>query len=347
MNVLLPIRLDRAQSPIATLLREIAMRNAGVNFTSFSGPLTAEDERLAERLWGLPQVRRGGPPQMLLSRFDVVHTASATPRNRQAVQLAKLRSGGRTRHVHTANCEPHEGDPHLESYEAVVRRCDYLVAVSETVAAAVEDRWGRRADRVVPNGFDETYYDLPAPGRPRERTILFASAIIPRKHPELVLRLAELMPDASFVMVGSEPPEDREFSGPLRAEAERRPNIDFRGRVPRGELRDLMQTAAVLVFPSDYEGLPLTVVEAMGCGMPVVAQDASVLPEIIEDGVTGWLLPREPEDGWVARVREILAWDPARQREFAERARASVCARFPWDAIASAYGDIYREIARS
>ena len=350
LSVLLPISLDRVSSPISTLLRKIAEGSPAIDFYSFSSPVTAEDRRCAERLWSLPHVHSIGYPELLKRRFDVVHHASATPKNLLAARIAKLRSLGKVRHVFTANCEPYATDRYLESYKRSVARADHLVAVSKAVKEGVIEWFGRTAEAVIPNGFDEEFYfpvgaDADPPeGVPREPFVLWAAQILDRKHPEVFLEIARRLPSVKFLMVGNNPYPDTELSKQTLATLSTLPNVDYLGIVPREHLRNLLQHAGILLFPSDYEGLPLTVVEALGCGCPVIAQNKSSLPEVIRDGENGWLIDNSEIGEWVGKVSEVLAWDGGKREEWRREARQSVLEAFSWSVIARQQGEFYHSL---
>ncbi len=99
-------------------------------------------------------------------------------------------------------------------------------------------------------------------------------------------------------------------------------SVTFLGRADAGQVRRLMQAAAALVVPSLYEGMPLVVLEAMEAGLPVVASRVSGIPEVVEDGATGWLVPPEDPERLAAALDAVLA-DPsgARRRGAAGHAR--------------------------
>lgn len=91
--------------------------------------------------------------------------------------------------------------------------------------------------------------------------------------------------------------------------------------------------ASALVFPSELEGLALTVNEAMACGLPVLAQPRSSLPEQVQDGVTGWLLPvdaGEEMTAWAERLEAIFALDTPPNGRSSRSGRE----RWPLNAIA-------------
>lgn len=349
MKVLYPIHIDRWTNPIASLLREIAVRNPTMEFHSFSNPLTKEDRVLGEHFWSLPHVRRIRRTDLLRFRFDIVHVASATTANLVATVATRLRSGFKCLHVFTANIQPHTEDPYLRHYLLHLRLAHRVVAVSKAVAIDLE-RLGRRPDAVIPNGFDPTFFD---PSAASTQTLeqyevtppyaLFAAVLTRRKRPDVFIELARKLPALNFVMVGGYY---------RRAEADQYlqqiaglKNLRYLGKVSRSELRDLMAFATALVFPSEIEGLPLTVVEAFGMGLPVLAQPKSSLPEVVEHGVNGWLLPADQLELWVGYLGELAAWSREKREAFRRAARRWAITRYSWDAVAKAYREFYRSMA--
>jgi glycosyltransferase involved in cell wall biosynthesis len=89
-------------------------------------------------------------------------------------------------------------------------------------------------------------------------------------------------------------------------------------------LRDLYRRANVLALPSAYEGLPMVLLEAMSCGIPVVGSDIPAIAEVVEPGRTGLLVPV----GDPARLAEALTEAVAREDELGVTARASILAKY-------------------
>jgi glycosyltransferase involved in cell wall biosynthesis len=118
------------------------------------------------------------------------------------------------------------------------------------------------------------------------------------------------------------------------------PGVEVRGHVPRDELVRLYQTAAVLVFPSLYEGFGLPPLEAMACGCPVAAARAGALPETCGDAAR-YFDPTNPEE-IAGAVLEVLE-DPG---TLAKRGLARAGA-FSWDECARRHDDVYDELAQS
>jgi glycosyltransferase involved in cell wall biosynthesis len=115
------------------------------------------------------------------------------------------------------------------------------------------------------------------------------------------------------------------------------------GRVDDARLVELFQAARVFVYPSLYEGFGLPALEAMACGVPVVASDAASLPEVVGDaGVT--VDPRNPEALAVA-LQELLA-DPEKAAELGRRGRARA-ARFSWERAAAEMAGVFEAALRA
>lgn len=347
MRVLLPINIDRWMNPIATLLREIALPNRDIQFYAFSKPVSAEDRQQARQFWAQPHIHRATPLD-LLRPFDVVHHASATPANFTAARLVQARGGQQCRHCYTANVQPHHADSYYPWYARSVLQADLVVAVSGVVAADLRDTFGRAADAIIPNGVDTAVFD-PAAARPLDPAlgvappyVLYVSVLRQRKRPDLFIRLAQLLPDVRFVMVGGF--YDAAEGTRYVAQAQAQPNVMYLGQQPRLIVRDLLCHASALVFPSELEGLALTVNEAIACGLPVLAQPRSSLPEQVQDGITGWLLPVGAGDdmgAWAERVQRILHWRSDERQAFARRARAVAIERYSWASIAAQYRRLY------
>jgi glycosyltransferase involved in cell wall biosynthesis len=116
-------------------------------------------------------------------------------------------------------------------------------------------------------------------------------------------------------------------------------SVQFLGRRSPAEVRDLMGRAAALVVPSIYEGMPLVILEAMEAGLPVIASSVSGIPEVVEDGVSGWLVPAEDPTALAAAIR-ALGDDPEEARRRGEAGRGMVKERFTAAAAAETWNEI-------
>jgi glycosyltransferase involved in cell wall biosynthesis len=208
---------------------------------------------------------------------------------------------------------------HPRVVRAILRRARTVVCVSDALADAAR-RCGARDVRVIRNGVAAP----PAGGREaRPAEVLFAGRLSPEKGIE---ELVAATRGLNLVVAGD---------GPLRGLV---PNA--LGFVPHDELARLYARAAVVVVPSHREGLPLSVLEAMAHGRPVVASAVGGIPELVVDGVTGFLV----QPGDVAALRaalERLLADPVLRRRMGRAGRRRVTELCSRDGAADATLRVY------
>jgi len=289
------------------------------------------------------------------SSFDVCHfTNSAAPWQLDCPYVLTIHDAGLWLHPE------HHPARRLLALRPVVpraaRRADAVITVSHAVKEELVEVLGLAEDkvRVVHPGVSPRFHRVPLPeelARTRqscrlpERFVLCVGALEPRKN------LLGLL--AAHATVTSEPAlrdVGLVFVGPLgwknapfeRAIAGRGPGAPVRvlGPVDGATLVALYHLAAVLAFPSFYEGFGLPVVEAMACGTPVVTSNRGALAEVAGDAAE--LVDPTRVDGIAAGLRRVLE-DP-RHRE-ALRQRGTRRARaFTWERAAEQTRAIYAEI---
>ena len=119
--------------------------------------------------------------------------------------------------------------------------------------------------------------------------------------------------------------------------------VTFLGWVPNAALPPYYRAAAVSVIPSLEEGFGIPAAEAMGCGVPVVATDAGGLPEVVEHGVTGLVVPRGDSVALAAAIGSLLE-DAELRRRMGEAGRERALRLFDWDRTAEQLEELYRRI---
>lgn len=154
-----------------------------------------------------------------------------------------------------------------------------------------------------------------------------------------LLDVASRVPEASFAIAGD---------GPDRAALEMRARelgiadrVTFLGR--RSDVPELLAATDVFMLPSLYEGLPLTVLEAMAAGRPVIATAAGGTGEVVIDGETGLLVPPADPAALAAALRRLLA-DPAEAVRLAATARDRVQRDYGIDVMVRRIESIYDEV---
>lgn len=194
---------------------------------------------------------------------------------------------------------------------------------------------------LLPNGVDMDEI-RGAPEADEAVDVLFVGRLIEEKNPALVVeavdRLRQRRPDVRAVVVGD---------GPERSRLERLvtnrnlgENVDLRDPLPEYEdVLGLMKAAETFVLPSRREGFGITVLEALGCGTPVVTIDhpQNAASELVDHGETGAVCSMTPES--VAEGVELA------RREGSQGACVSAAEQYEWDRLAERAESIYREVA--
>jgi glycosyltransferase involved in cell wall biosynthesis len=165
--------------------------------------------------------------------------------------------------------------------------------------------------------------------------LAFLGRISPEKAPDAAIRIAAKA-GMNLKIAAKVDKVDREYFAariePLLAQ----PHVEYIGEIGEDQKSEFLGNAAALLFPIDWlEPFGLTMIEAMACGTPVIARRRSSVPEVVEDGVTGFIF--ETEDEAVAAVRRLRTLDRARVRHTFEQ-------RFTARRMAEDYINVYRRL---
>jgi glycosyltransferase involved in cell wall biosynthesis len=229
------------------------------------------------------------------------------------------------------------------------RAVQRYIAVSHGAAAAFAEGWAvsQAKIRVIPNAVPVDGFDAGRDpglraaltgGRSRPIALTLARLDPQKGLPYLVQAAAEL-PSVQFVLAG-EGSERSALEADIRA-------LGLQDRVrllgQRDDAAALLDACDVFVLPSLFEGLPVSVLEAMAAGKPVVATAVVGTTEAVVDGVTGLLVaPRDPTA--LARAISRLLGDPPLSRRLGAAGRARVEQHFSADVLARRVSELYDEI---
>ena len=306
----------------------------------------------------------------LLPRVDVVHVHGFSKKNVLLAALARLFAKPAILHLHTARHDEPQ-TIHAQGRLAwwAFTSADRYLAVSRNLA----ERYlaaGLPAERLreIPNGVDVTRFS-PATdierrelrhrlGLPADRPlILFVGVMSPDKQPHVLLDAwgrfeSDQQLGSMLMFVGATDPRLFELEGRLAEQLqERLAQIAGGDRVrfasPSREIENYYRAADLLVMPSLREGLPVVVLEAMACGLPVIA---SRLPgstdTVITDGVDGRLVQPGDIAGFADAIGELLC-DRARAEQLGVAARRTVEERYRIELVAEQWLSSYDELLRS
>ncbi len=254
--------------------------------------------------------------------------------------------------THHHHLDPSPLNPLIE--KRVIEASDCVVTDSQFAKRQLAEELGVRTDhvKVVYCGVGPKY----APG-PRDealahrwnlagkRVLLCLGPLVPRKNPVfLVEAFAEIRRaaggDVVLVWVGA---------GPMRRELEALAErlgvagaVVFTGYLPEADKVPMLNLADVFVFASLLEGFPLAPQEAMSCGKPVVAFRVASLPEMVEEGVSGFLVDANAKAAFAERVLTLLR-DADLRRAFGAAAAERVDRHFRWSGTVRQVDEIYRD----
>jgi glycosyltransferase involved in cell wall biosynthesis len=224
--------------------------------------------------------------------------------------------------------------------------CRLIMVVSEAERrAGLEAGVGTPSQyRVVLNGVELERFS--AVRRPVANRIIAVGRLARQKRPDVLVRmvgyLRERNPQVELHLVGDGP--DRAQVEALIAELRLRDHVKLLGT--RADVPALLSRAACFVLASDYEGCPLSILEAMAAGVAVVSTRVGGVPEIVEDGRTGRLVePGDPEA--LARVLGDVLEDPGTLRRLGEEGRRVAAARFSRERMAAEVQQLYDETAEA
>lgn len=226
---------------------------------------------------------------------------------------------------------------------------DRYVAVSYDLARRLRESLGlpARKIRVVHNGIRLAPFDRPttpglrvAPaGADEQPVVLTLARLNEQKGHRYLLEAAAQVPEARFVLAGD---------GPARAELEARARslglagrVDFLGH--RTDVPELLAGCDLFVLPSLFEGHPLSILEAMAAGRPVVATAVGGTAEAVRHGETGLLVPPADPAALAAAIRTILADRPLADR-LAVAGRARVRRELAAETMVHRVTEIYDEV---
>jgi len=293
------------------------------------------------------------PPDVVHAHFWMsgrAAVAAAGPLGVPVVQTFHALGTVKRRHQGAADTSPPQ---RLAEERAVARRADLVLATCrDEVAELVAMGADRARVRVVPCGVDVRMFTPAGPRAHRSSVrhrVVTVGRMVERKGIDGAIAALALVPDAELVVAGGPPrtelaadPEARRLAALARS-LDVDDRVTLLGAVARAGMPPLLRSADAVVCAPRYEPFGMVALEAMACGVPVVASAVGGLLDSVADGVTGVLVPPRDPDALAAALRALLA-DPARRAAMGRAGRRRALACFGWERIAEATLDAYRSL---
>jgi 1,2-diacylglycerol 3-alpha-glucosyltransferase len=212
--------------------------------------------------------------------------------------------------------------------------CDATVAPSETLAGILREQGVRGDIRVIPTGIDLTGFASGRRDRFREAFRMASNAFVvghvgrlaPEKNLSLLCRavgrVLTARPEARFLVVGAGPESDNIKA--MMAENGVADRVHLTGVLQGQDLADAYHAMDAFAFTSVTETQGLVLVEAMACGVPVVALDAPGVRDVMQDGITGYLVDGPDPERMAAAIERIATWSAAERGQITAGLSATV-----------------------
>ncbi|HEX7151146.1 MAG TPA: N-acetyl-alpha-D-glucosaminyl L-malate synthase BshA [Thermoanaerobaculia bacterium] len=286
-------------------------------------------------------------------RLDVLHVHYAIPHAISAHLAKQILANQKLKVVttlHGTDITLVGRDPsYLPITKFGIEVSDGVTAVSQWLKRETAQNFATdKAIEVIPNFVDPQRFRRTDQaycrqfGAPGDKLLCHVSNFRPVKRimdvVEVFERVAREVP-SRLLMVGDGP--DRSRAEAYCRDHGLRDRVIFIGSVPN--LEEIVGSTDLFLLPSDAESFGMAALEALACEVPVIATRAGGLPEVVDDGETGFLLPVADVDGMAARAIEILR-DDALRKKMGARGRELAIERFDVNRIVPKYRELYESV---
>ena len=229
---------------------------------------------------------------------------------------------------------------------------DVVHVISRKLRHQVEEL-GAHDVVVIPNGVDASIFRPMNKGELRkrhgfsqdEKIIISAARLIPRKGIDYLIRAAamisEHLPNLRLLIIGDG--VQRAELGKLILQLKLGDKAQILGVVAHDQIPQYLNMADVFVIPSLYEPLGIVTIEAMACGVPVIGTNVDGIPDVIEDGENGILVPPGDDKRLAEAIMKLLADEETRNR-FAREGLETVKQRFLWETVLARMKEVYSNL---
>lgn len=257
--------------------------------------------------------------------------------------------------VHTERGATHSITPsHLITWLAstldhtlgyIIMRYSLAVVAVSCASRDFAQHIGARSPYVIYNGVDASFWGSGSRRDPPRPIITFVGRLIYAKGvQDLLQAVSSLNIEVEVRIIGD---------GPYRAELEKKAkalantiHVVFTGELDHRAIHSAFQETTIFVNPSHSEGLPRSVLEAAAAGLPIIATDVGGTREIIQDQISGFLIPPQDINALCSILNRLLQ-DHTLRKAVGERIQRRACQKFDWENITTAYLKLFESILLS
>lgn len=214
-------------------------------------------------------------------------------------------------------------------------KCRYIVGVSNYDYKNLISSKIKHSVSVIYNGLSMPVLDgdkgIELFSKAKKNIISIARVSPPKRH-DLFIQIAKQLPEYNFVWIGN--------LEPIKGTPD---NCHFVGNIPNAGA--YCKHADLFILVSDYEGLPMTIIEAMSHGLPVISSDVGGVNEIVKNGVNGFVVPNEVNN-FTDKIRTILE-DSELYSKMSQSSKSKYEQDLTVDKMVSKYFELYSEIVNN
>jgi len=277
---------------------------------------------------------------LLFKKYDLVH-AHYGFHSALVAAIVKRRPLLITFHGSDALIEPLRNRLYSRLQRFVVSRSDHIIAVSSEVRNVLISQLHAEPAKIsiISCGVDTSVFSPIDKIDVRrklkidegEKVVLFIGQLRYGKGVDIISECARRMPDVTFLLIGT---------GPLRINTK---NCRSVGIYPNIQIPTWINAADIFILPSRSEGTPVVLLEALSCGIPVVASKVGGIPDVVREGETGYLVEPEDVDMFEKRLRELLE-NPEKRRKMGQQGRKDMIENYDSRKIANRIKMIYEKV---
>ena len=277
---------------------------------------------------------------LLFNRYDVVHfntscSAGGIMRDKLILDIAKLFRAKVILHCHCNVCYAGQRPKTKKLLGKMLKKAESCLVLNKISGDYIKEAFGANSI-LVPNFITKEYMkavEKPKTINERIKTAVYVGHLLPTKGCDIIIDAANDFPDIEFRLVG--------HIGSVIGNMKRPENVVLTGELSHAEVEKEYENADVLLFPTHTEGFPLTVVEAMVYGLPVITTEVGAIPDILEDKGAEYIAVNDCE-GLKAAIKTLD--DSEMRKKMSEFNKAKVKSAYEIDKVLSELCGIYNSL---